>query len=210
MSERINVTCVVVTPIETNCFILSARSGECAVIDPGEFPAVDRKLRSMGISELSYILLTHGHFDHIGGAKKLKESYGGKIVISREDEKFFTDPSLSLGGDFGMIEDFPEKADLTIADGDTIMLGECAIKVMATPGHTIGSVCYIADDLIFSGDTLFASSCGRTDFKTGNSMQMMKSLKALSYLPGDYQVLPGHMEFTTLETERKRNPYIKV
>ena len=97
-----------------------------------------------------------------------------------------------------------------VKDGDTITQDELTFKVLHTPGHSAGSVCYICDDVIFSGDTLFCGSMGRTDFEDGSSEEILKSLKKLANLKGDYKVYPGHFQSTTLEAERKNNPYMKM
>ena len=200
-----------VTPLETGCYLITDDdTGKSAVVDPGEFGyELDMLLKARGVKNLEYILLTHGHYDHIGGVAELKKKYGGKIVISGEDEAAFRDRSISFPG-FGYYDvDLPEKADLTVSDGDVIFLGNTGIKVMSTPGHTAGSVCYIAESSIFSGDTLFARSCGRTDFKTGSDGEMLSSLKKLASLTGNYAVYPGHGPETDLDTERRRNPFIQ-
>lgn len=208
--KNIIVSSVVVTTIETNCYI--ARAGNCAaVVDPGEYsPALESALKKAQIKKLDYILLTHGHFDHIDGAVELKNNFGGQIVISEAEEPFFGDPSLNLCDDFGSTAVHPERADIKVNDGDTLPFDDGEIKVISTPGHTVGSVCYIIGDCLFTGDTLFRRSCGRTDFKTGNPLQMYASLRKLAKLDGDLVVYPGHMEETTLESERRNNPYMKA
>ena len=162
----------------------------------------------IGDTNLKYILLTHGHFDHIIGVKSVKEKYGAQVVISKEDEPMLNSAKLSLA----VFCNAPQNnvdADIIVKDGDEITLGKTKIKVMATPGHTSGSVCYIAENCIFSGDTLFYCSCGRTDFPSGSPEQMMSSLQKLKALDGDYKVYTGHNNLTTLDFERKNNPYMK-
>ena len=207
----LTVSCVHVTPIETNCYILYTNDLKySAVVDPGEYSFdLISSLKNIGIESLTYILLTHGHFDHIDGTAELKENFGGSIVISKTDEAAFSDSTLSLSGEFGSFSKYPEKADITVSDGDELQFGEHIIRVISTPGHTSGSVCYLISDIIFTGDTLFKSSCGRTDFKTGDLDEMLSSLQKLVSLEGDYTVYPGHMGFSTLEKERNHNPYIK-
>lgn len=110
---------------------------------------------------------------------------------------------------FSFLSQAPAQADILVQDGDTVTLGNTVFTVLATPGHTPGGVCYIAGDCIFSGDTLFFCSCGRTDFPGGSSREMMDSLQKLAALPGDYTVYPGHDRFSTLNFERQHNPYMK-
>ena len=195
--------------IGTNCYLLEDTDAKiCAVVDPGDQPDdIDQEIRKAGLT-LTMILITHGHFDHIIGVKSVKEKYGAQVVISKEDEPMLNSSKLSLA----VFCNAPQNnvdADIIVKDGDEITLGEIKIKVMATPGHTSGSVCYIAENCIFSGDTLFYCSCGRTDFPSGSHEQMMSSLQKLKALDGDYKVYTGHNNLTTLDFERKNNPYMK-
>lgn len=196
--------------VYANCYILKDEaSGEALVVDPGAYNRrFEALLRQEGITDLKYILLTHGHFDHIGGVQSLKYHFGGDVVIHSQDEGCLSDGDSSLASGFGF-EQNNVKADRVISDGDELTLGNYKIKVIHTPGHTKGSVCYIAPDMIFSGDTLFRGTVGRTDFPGGSFDEMMKSLSRLSALDGDYKVYPGHEENTTLERERRYNPYMK-
>lgn len=193
--------------MDNNCsLIIDEKTNQSALVDCNEFS--QKMIDMIGDTELKYILLTHGHFDHIIGVKGVKERYGAKVVISKEDEPMLNSAKLSLAA----FCDAPQNnvdADVIVKDGDEITLGETKIKVMATPGHTSGSVCYIAENCIFSGDTLFYCSCGRTDFPSGSPEQMMSSLQKLKALDGDYKVYTGHNNLTTLDFERKNNPYMK-
>lgn len=110
---------------------------------------------------------------------------------------------------FSFLSQAPAQADILVQDGDTVTLGNTVFTVLATPGHTPGGVCYITEHCIFSGDTLFFCSCGRTDFPGGSSREIMDSLQKLAALPGDYTVYPGHDRFSTLNFERQHNPYMK-
>ncbi len=197
--------------MSTNCYLIKdTESGKALLIDPALF---DNRLVSMlkkeNIEKLEYILLTHGHFDHILGVNDVKKNYGGKIVIHSLDEVCFTDDERSLLSDVPFPMRPPQKSDITVNDGDTLMLGKTKITVMHTPGHTAGSVCYIFDDFIISGDTLFSGSVGRTDFVSGSMEQMKSSLKRLASLTGHYKVFPGHGEATTLEYEKQNNLYFR-
>lgn len=193
--------------MDNNCsLIIDEKTNQSALVDCNEFS--QKMIDMIGDTDLKYILLTHGHFDHIIGVKSVKEKYGAQVVISKEDEPMLNSSKLSLA----VFCNAPQNnvdADIIVKDGDEITLGETKIKVMATPGHTSGSVCYIAENCIFSGDTLFYCSCGRTDFPSGSHEQMMSSLQKLKALDGDYKVYTGHNNLTTLDFERKNNPYMK-
>lgn len=193
--------------MDNNCsLIIDEKTNQSALVDCNEFS--QKMIDMIGDTDLKYILLTHGHFDHIIGVKSVKKKYGAQVVISKEDEPMLNSSKLSLA----VFCNAPQNnvdADIIVKDGDEITLGEIKIKVMATPGHTSGSVCYIAENCIFSGDTLFYCSCGRTDFPSGSHEQMMSSLQKLKALDGDYKVYTGHNNLTTLDFERKNNPYMK-
>lgn len=197
----------------SNCFLLvDEASGDAAIVDPGWYESSIPQVLSEneGIT-LKYILLTHGHFDHILGVHGLKQATGAKVAVHKNDAGHLVDPKKSLcEGNFPEPQ-IPVNADILLSDGDVIKLGEEEIKVLSTPGHTKGSVCYILekDRVMLSGDTLFCMTAGRTDFFDGSESDMKKSLKMLTELEGDYRVLPGHNRETTLERERTRNWYIR-
>ncbi|MCM1364072.1 MAG: MBL fold metallo-hydrolase [Faecalibacterium sp.] len=205
----VSISKVVLGFMGTNCYLIKDEQTQSAlVVDPAVFDnELITLLKNNNVHSLEYILLTHGHYDHILGAKQLKENYGGKIVISADDADCFTNGDKSLLSQVYAVGEPPKKADVTVHDGDEIMFGETKIKVMQTPGHTEGSVCYIMDDIIISGDTLFAGTVGRMDFPTGSPLQMKASIKKLGALNGHYKVFPGHNEATTLEYEKKNNVY---
>lgn len=193
--------------MDNNCsLIIDEKTNQSALVDCNEFS--QKMIDMIGDTDLRYILLTHGHFDHIIGARDTKAKYGAKVVISSEDEPMLSSSKLSLAA-FCNAPQNDVEADIIVSDGDEITLGDIVIKVMSTPGHTLGSVCYIAENCIFSGDTLFYCSCGRTDFPSGSPEQMMSSLQKLKALDGDYKVYTGHNNLTTLDFERKNNPYMK-
>ncbi len=193
--------------MDNNCsLIIDEKTNQSALVDCNEFS--QKMIDMIGDTDLKYILLTHGHFDHIIGARDTKAKYGAKVVISSEDKPMLSSSKLSLAA-FCNAPQNDVDADVVVADGDKITLGDTVIKVMSTPGHTLGSVCYIAENCIFSGDTLFYCSCGRTDFPSGSPEQMMSSLQKLKALDGDYKVYTGHNNLTTLDFERKNNPYMK-
>lgn len=189
--------------IETNCYLLEDEaSRQAAVIDPGgDAPEIIKALEG---AELRYILLTHGHYDHTGGAAALLEAFPGAALYIHRADFQDVDPSL-----------FPLRTQVQgtnfYDEGDWISFGEDRIRlqVLHTPGHSEGSVTLRCGELLFCGDTLFAGSCGRTDFPGGSMRLMMASLRRLGQLEGDLQVLPGHMETSTLAAERQYNPYLR-
>ncbi len=189
-------------PLNVNTYFLVADDASAVVIDCGENYKKIKKAEQDNGFTIKAVLLTHAHFDHSGCAKKLQED-GAKIYISTLDApKLLNEDNLSA--DFGRKFDYLT-ADQTFSDGDELNLFGIKIKVLSTPGHTDGSVCFLVDNCLFSGDTLFLDSVGRTDFKSGNRYDMINSIKKLFALEGDYAVYPGHDEFTTLERERKYN-----
>ena len=182
---------------QVNCYIVSPTgSDRCVVIDPGYEPEkILAFLQKKGL-QAEAILLTHGHFDHVGGVRTLSAAIGCPVFL-RDEEK--TLPQQITAGPLEPTVEYP--AQFSVAGMDFL--------VLHTPGHTPGSVCLLAEDTMFSGDTLFAGSCGRVDFPGGNGAEMFQSLTRLKNLPKDYRVLPGHGEETTLDAERRFNPYMQ-
>lgn len=198
-----------VTMLATNCsYIVDEATGEAAVVDPGaSSEQLLSQIRKDG-GKLRYVLLTHGHYDHICFADELAEMFGAQIVAGRAEKEFILNPYYN-GTAVHNIPFEPFEPDILLDDGDTFMLGETEFTYLSTPGHTGGSGVFLADGIMFAGDTLFYESCGRTDFPTGDFKQMLASLRRLKQLDGDYQVVPGHGELTTLEHERRFNPYMR-
>ncbi len=196
--------------VYANCYILKdEESGEALVADPGCYnKRLEAMLKNEGITSLRYILLTHGHFDHISGVGDLQKDFGGEVVIHLEDAPCLHNRDESLASKFHFSQN-EAKADIVLDGGEELPLGNYKIKVLHTPGHTKGSVCYIIDGIMFSGDTLFKDTVGRTDFPGGSYDEMMLSMKKLSALEGDIAVYPGHDVSTTLEREKRYNPYMK-
>ena len=205
----IQATCFVIGMIGTNCYLIEDEAtGALAVIDPADhskqlLQAIDERG-----GKLAYILLTHGHYDHITGAAELCERYHPTVCACEKELAVIAEPGLNLSQNHGLTI-APFTVDHPLKDGETIQLGESEIRFLLTPGHTMGSGCYIVDDCIFSGDTLFCTSVGRTDFPTSSMRDMMASVDRLKHLEGNYNVYPGHDIFTTLERERKYNPYMQ-
>ena len=195
--------------IGTNVYLVQDEStGKLAVIDPADHSDELLKQIDEKGGHLDYILLTHGHYDHIMGVAELCEKYHPIVCASRIELPVIEVPSYNLSKPHGLTV-APFQVDRALEDGESIMLGETKLRFMLTPGHTMGSGCYIADDCIFSGDTLFCSSVGRTDFPSSSMSDMMQSVACLKNLDGDYNVYPGHDMFTTLDRERKYNPFMK-
>ncbi len=205
----INVITFILGAIGTNTYLIcDENTKELAVVDPAcESFELNAKIREWG-GNLKYIFLTHGHFDHIGGVGSLLREFSPQVVIGEDELKLLNTPTLNLSAFHGLNID-EIKVDKVLYDGEIFKLGDTDVKYIATPGHTVGSGCYIADDCIFSGDTLFCQSVGRTDFPTSSGRDMMLSLMRLNDLEGDYTVYPGHDVSTTLSNERKYNPYMR-
>lgn len=183
--------------IGTNCYILyDEKTLDAAVIDPGDNakPVADR-IRELGLN-VRAILLTHGHFDHCGDVKRIRKLTGAQVFVHPADRDL---PIMLRRG---------LEADRDLADGDVLDLAGTRLRVLHTPGHTPGSVCFLCGDLLFSGDTLFAGGCGRTDFPGGDAEQMAASLRRLGSIPEDLRVLPGHGESSTLNAERRTNYFM--
>ena len=189
-------------PIQTNCYLVKdTATGKGVIIDPGDEPEkVLMAVAKVGM-EPEVIFLTHGHPDHTGAVASLKKAWPGIKV-------YLHDGDLALGP----VGNMPDVAERTHSydEGDVIQVGEMTFEVYHTPGHTPGGVTLKCGGVLFTGDTLFCRSMGRTDFPGGNDAVIFQSLKKLAELPGDYQVCPGHEEFSTLEAERKFNYYMKA
>lgn len=192
-------------PLRVNTYFLVNELNQAVVIDSGENYKKVKQVESECGFKIEAVLLTHAHFDHAGNAKKLQDD-GAKIYISELDApKLLNEQNLS--SDFGREFDYLT-ADYTIVDGQTLNVCGIDIKVIATPGHTDGSVCFLVGNMLFTGDTLFLESVGRTDFITGDRNELVKSVKKLFALDGEYTVYPGHEDFTTLSHERKYNVFV--
>ena len=183
---------------QTNCYLVWDKEKNCAVIDPGYAPETILKKAEQEGLDIKAILLTHGHFDHVGAVKEIAQKTGCKVYLH---EKELSLPPFLTAGELYY-------TDLYSDVGSILNVGSLRFRILETPGHTMGSVCLQLGDVIYTGDTLFAGSCGRTDL--GGSMSMiLASLKQLAALPGDYTVCPGHGEATTMEHERRYNPYLR-
>ncbi len=200
-----------VGPLAVNCYILGPqRGGEGVVIDPGAEPEViEKAIESCGLSgKIRYILATHCHFDHVGAVKELKEITSARFFIHKGDVELL-DSLEDQASFFGCPEVERPEVDGFVADGDTIDLNGLELKVAHTPGHSKGGVCYLTDDKVFVGDTLFAGSVGRTDFPGCSAEELIGSIrKKLLPLGEDVAVYPGHGPSTTIGRERRSNPFL--
>lgn len=196
-----------------NCYLVTdMATNESLLVDPGAFAERQKDyIKSQGVDNLKYILLTHGHYDHILGVEKFRQTLGGQVVIHSLDADKLSSEMKSLYIFSGSESEFiPTSADITVNDGDTLPFGSETVEVIHTPGHTKGGVCYKIRDIIFSGDTLFKGTIGRTDFPDSDEYEMLSSLKKLYALEDDYKIYPGHEGVTTLDFEKKANRYMKL
>ena len=196
---------LVVGPLKTNCYIVTSDMNHAVIIDPGfDAEKIAAKVRELG-AKPKFMLLTHGHFDHIGAVNGLKKIFPEmKSVIMREDEDICLDPSL-ISKEIGVTT----VPDMLFADGDVVKLDDLTFRFMATPGHTKGCACIIVEDKIFTGDTLFSRGYGRTDLYGGSTRDMKMSLKKIGAIEGDYEIYPAHGPHSTLKTEKYANPYLR-
>ena len=192
---------------QTNCYIVhEEHSKTCAVIDPGYTPErVLAQAEKLGL-QVDAVLLTHGHFDHVGGVEAIVKATGCALWMREADYTQFRTPENDF---FYPIHDCDFTEVQLCEEGEQIHAGGLTFTVMETPGHTWGSVCYLCENALFSGDTLFAGSCGRTDLPGGDGQTIVLSLERLAELEGDYTVYPGHGGATTLARERAHNPYMR-
>ena len=192
-----------VGPIGTNCYLLEDEKAHvAAVIDPGdEAGRILQVIKDDGV-DVKYILLTHGHYDHTTAVPELHQALPqAEIYIHKADANGAGSRLFPLAGQIPDLKFYDE--------GDALTLGELTIQVLHTPGHSKGSVTLKVGDVLFCGDTLFAGSCGRTDLAGGSYDEIMASLKKLGELPGDCHVCPGHDVTSTLERERRSNPFLR-
>ncbi len=190
----------------TNCYIITDSKGNTVVIDPAD--EFERIVSELDGHEVCAILLTHGHFDHTGAVNKLKQRYNAQVVISSEDEEMLSDNTKNVAYLVNASPD-PITADRLVNDGDVVEIGELVFEVIATPGHTKGSVTYKIEDKLFTGDTLFCDTVGRCDLYGGNPVKLIRSLQKLAKLEGDFEVFPGHDRKTTLDYEKQTNHYLR-
>ncbi|MCC8100540.1 MAG: MBL fold metallo-hydrolase [Clostridiales bacterium] len=196
---------ITVGPVATNCYLLGDEATKrCALIDPGaQAPDILQMAREDGYTPVM-ILLTHGHFDHVDGVREVLNLLGSlPVYLHPADYPYAPAGPWSPRG-LGELEGIH-----LYREGDTVTLDGLTIHVLETPGHTAGSVTLQVEDALFTGDTLFSGSCGRTDFETSSQADMLRSLARLARLEGDYRVYPGHEGTSTLAREQQGNPFLR-
>ena len=182
----------------TNCYMAWGEGDKCILIDPGfDGSQILEQVRTRG-KQVEAILLTHGHFDHVGGVKAIAQETGCRVYIHKQDMEL---PQRLTLGTVPYTHNYDE--------GDVLELAGLSVRVMHTPGHTPGGVCLLCRDVMFSGDTLFAGTCGRTDLPGSSYKDMWASLARLAALEQEYRVLPGHGEDSLLSFEKRTNPYLQ-
>jgi glyoxylase-like metal-dependent hydrolase (beta-lactamase superfamily II) len=194
--------------LDTNCFVVSdEETQEAIIIDPGDDPErIRTSIDARGLRP-AYILFTHGHYDHVCAVRELKELYHAMVIMHESEDRIYEETKklcMSWGYDE---KDFPQP-DAFVKEGDEIRIGKSSFTVIHTPGHTPGGICLYGDGVLFTGDTLFRSSAGRTDLPGGNRDHLLTSLKRLMQFPPSTRVCCGHEEETTIGLEIKTNPLL--
>ena len=200
---------ITVGAYETNCYIVADEATlECAVIDPGSDASTILDYLEESRLRCRFVLLTHGHFDHTGGVSDVLADTDAQLMMHKADV------GVTVGGDYYRF--IPPEGTKFFTDGDVVCVGSLSFTVIETPGHTPGSVTLLCaeagseDAVLFTGDTLFRDSCGRTDFPGSSTEDILRSLKRLAELPGDYEVYPGHGFSSSLSRERSVNYFMNA
>ena len=204
------IKCIVVGMIGSNCYIVGCeKTKQAVVVDPGgEGQKILKYIKEQGL-EVKYVINTHGHVDHIAANEEIREATGAKVLIHELDAPMLVSSEHNFSQFVGH-EVTLKPADQLLTDGDTIEFGDIKLKVLHTPGHTRGGMCLAAEGVVFTGDTLFNASIGRTDFPGGNYEAIINSIKTkLMSMPDETAVYPGHMGDSTIGYERKQNPFLR-
>lgn len=200
---------LVVGPLQVNCFILAdEKTRDAVVIDPGDDAGdILKVIKDKGL-KVKYIVNTHGHFDHVGANKAVKEATGADVLMHEADAPLLAD-AADQAIVFGVRVDNPPQPDRYVKHGDVINAGEVALKVLHTPGHSPGGISLLEQGMVFTGDALFSGSIGRTDLTGGDLMTLLRSIKTnLMTLPDDTRVFSGHGPASTIGEERRENPFL--
>ncbi|WP_347487712.1 MBL fold metallo-hydrolase [Desulfoscipio sp. XC116] len=198
-----------VGPMDANCYIIGCdKTGVGAVVDPGaEGGRILKRLQALKL-ECKYIILTHGHVDHIAALEEVREATGAEVLMHTQDAGMLTNPAQNLSMFMGAALKLKE-AERLLEEGDIIQVGEVAVEVIHTPGHTPGGISLKAGNVLITGDTLFAGSVGRSDFPGGNHNVLINSIKTkLLVFPDGTRVYPGHGPASTIGSEKKHNPFL--
>lgn len=206
--QKYRLITIPVPPLATNCYLLIDKAtNQAAVFDPGSAAQRIYDLAAEAGAEIAAIINTHGHWDHVGGNIELRQLSGAPIMIHADDAEMLSQPELNMSPHFH-VQGRGGTAARLLREGDSIEVGGLSLSVIHTPGHTPGGICLVCEDLLFSGDTLFQLSVGRSDLPGGDEDELMDSLaQKLRPLPGNLRVLPGHGPESRLEYELKYNPY---
>lgn len=195
----------IVGPLESNCYlIVDEHSKETLLVDPGDEP--DRIIDIISENDLhvKYIVCTHAHFDHVGAVSDMKQETGASIIIHRDEQEIYRS-AREQAALWGFELDVLPEPDILISEGDILEIGSLKFVIIHTPGHSPGSICLSGEDILITGDTVFAGSVGRTDFYGGDIIQLKKSFKRLMSFSEEVKILPGHGPETTIGREKKEN-----
>ena len=198
-----------VMPFDENCYVVSDNTGEGVVIDPGGMASTILEYIREAKLSIKAVLNTHGHCDHIGADDAIRDATEAPLYIHKEDAPMLGDVKLNLSAFMGF-RALARPAEHLLSEGDVISFGQFKLEVLHTPGHSKGGVCFVGDGVVFTGDTLFAGSIGRSDFPGGSEVELIGNIKKrLLVLPDDMKVYSGHGPSSEIGWERVRNPYLQ-